>query len=57
MSVTDTGPIPATRTTTGQPKRRAPRRGNMMLGLLAWLIGIVFIIPIFWMVLTSLHIE
>jgi sorbitol/mannitol transport system permease protein len=57
MSVTDTGPIPATRTTTGQPKRRAPRRGNMLLGLLAWLIGIVFIIPIFWMVLTSLHSE
>jgi sorbitol/mannitol transport system permease protein len=57
MSVTDTGPIPATRTDTGQPKRRAPRRGGLLLGLLAWLIGIVFIIPIFWMVLTSFHSE
>jgi sorbitol/mannitol transport system permease protein len=57
MSITDTGPIPATRTTTGQPKRRSPRRGNLMVGLLAWLVGIIFIIPIFWMVLTSFHSE
>jgi sorbitol/mannitol transport system permease protein len=57
MSVTNTGPIPATRTTTGQPKRKTARRGNLLLGLLAWLTGIVFIIPIFWMVLTSFHSE
>ena len=28
-----------------------------MLGVLAWLVGLVFITPILWMVLTSLHSE
>ncbi|RYZ30634.1 MAG: carbohydrate ABC transporter permease, partial [Propionibacteriaceae bacterium] len=27
------------------------------MGLLAWVIGILFIIPVLWMVLTSLHSE
>jgi sorbitol/mannitol transport system permease protein len=29
----------------------------MLLGLLAWLVGILFIIPIIWMILTSFHSE
>jgi sorbitol/mannitol transport system permease protein len=38
------------------PVRRARRRGAA-LGLLAWLVGIVFFLPIAWMVLTSFHSE
>ncbi|MCQ4079950.1 carbohydrate ABC transporter permease [Streptomyces sp. RB6PN25] len=36
--------------------RRARRRGTA-LGLLAWLAGIVFVLPVLWMVLTSFHSE
>ena len=54
-SITDTRPIPATRTETG--RRRRQRRGSPALGLLAWVIGILFVLPILWMVLTSLHSE
>ncbi|WNI14438.1 carbohydrate ABC transporter permease [Actinacidiphila sp. ITFR-21] len=32
-----------------------PRRGGALLGLLAWVCGIVFFLPFAWMVLTSLH--
>jgi sorbitol/mannitol transport system permease protein len=56
-SITDTGPIPATRTETGRPRRRRKPQGGPALGLLAWVIGILFVIPILWMVLTSLHRE
>jgi sorbitol/mannitol transport system permease protein len=56
-STTDTRPIPATRTETGRPRRRRQRRGSPALGLLAWVIGILFVLPILWMVLTSLHSE
>jgi sorbitol/mannitol transport system permease protein len=56
-STTDTGPIPATRTETGRPRRRRRPRGGTALGLLAWVIGILFVLPILWMVLTSLHSE
>lgn len=56
-SITDTGPIPATRTETGQARRRRRLQGGVALGLLAWVIGILFVLPILWMVLTSLHSE
>ncbi len=56
-SITDTGPIPATRTETGRARRRRRLRGGTALGLLAWVIGILFVMPILWMVLTSLHSE
>ncbi|PZT69793.1 carbohydrate ABC transporter permease [Streptomyces sp. SW4] len=36
---------------------RARRRRGAGLGLLAWLLGIVFFLPIAWMALTSLHSE
>jgi len=48
--------------TTSVP-RRSPdpgsvaRRRRSALGLLAWLCGIVFFLPVAWMVLTSLHSE
>ena len=56
-SITETGPIPATRTTTGAPRRKRSAPAGMALGLLAWLIGILFFTPVAWMVLTSLHSE
>lgn len=52
------------------PRRKAPRPeiaiagtrtrtriGNSLLGLLAWVIGLLFVTPVLWMVLTSLHSE
>src|SRR5437016_3704451 len=56
-SITDTAPAPATRTTEGEPRRTRPPRGGLLLGVLAWLIGIVFVLPVLWMVLTSFHSE
>jgi len=55
--LTDVGPIPATRTPAGavRPDRRP--RGTVLVGVLAWLVGLVFILPIGWMVLTSFHSE
>ncbi|MFF4090575.1 carbohydrate ABC transporter permease [Streptomyces nigra] len=37
--------------------RRPSRRKGTGLGLVAWLLGIVFFLPIAWMVLTSFHSE
>jgi sorbitol/mannitol transport system permease protein len=31
------------------------RRQNPVLGLLAWVIGLLFVAPVLWMILTSLH--
>ncbi|GGO99890.1 carbohydrate ABC transporter permease [Wenjunlia tyrosinilytica] len=36
---------------------RAARRRGLALGLLAWLAGLAFFLPVAWMVLTSLHSE
>src|SRR6266567_2688030 len=46
-------PVAATATRTSR-KRRA---NGVLLGLLAWVIGVIFIIPVLWMVLTSFHSE
>jgi polyol transport system permease protein len=56
-SITDVAPVPATRTEEGAPRRVQKPRGNSLLGIVAWLIGILFVIPVLWMVLTSLHSE
>jgi sorbitol/mannitol transport system permease protein len=55
--ITDVGPIPATTTTSGKPRRDRRARGGVFLGLLAWMIGIIFVLPILWMLLTSFHSE
>ena len=57
MSVTDVGPIPATRTPGGAPRPDRKPRGTLVIGILAWLVGLVFIVPVAWMLLTSLHSE
>jgi sorbitol/mannitol transport system permease protein len=46
-------PVAATTTRT----RRKGRASGVLLGLLAWVIGVIFIIPVLWMVLTSFHSE
>jgi sorbitol/mannitol transport system permease protein len=56
-SVTDVGPIPATRTRAGTPRPDRKPRANAVLGIVAWLVGILFILPVAWMVLTSFHSE
>jgi sorbitol/mannitol transport system permease protein len=56
-AVTDVGPIPATRTRAGQPRPDRKPRGTLVFGIIAWLVGIIFILPIAWMVLTSFHSE
>ncbi len=50
----------ATKTSRKKSNARArntleSRRSNTILGLLAWLIGIIFVIPVLWMILTSFH--
>ena len=56
-TLTDVGPVPATRTPSGKPRRAAKPRGGMMLGVVAWFVGILFVLPILWMLLTSFHTE
>jgi sorbitol/mannitol transport system permease protein len=38
-------------------RRRPWARPNAWLGLLAWAVGLLFFVPVAWMVLTSLHTE
>ncbi|WP_326723938.1 MULTISPECIES: carbohydrate ABC transporter permease [unclassified Streptomyces] len=45
-----------TTTVTAPPPRRRARKGTA-LGVIAWLAGILFVLPILWMLLTSLHSE
>src|SRR3712207_1163678 len=56
-SITDTAPVPATRTPEGTPRRPRRDRAGLGLGILAWLFGIAFVLPVLWMVLTSFHTE
>jgi len=56
-SLTDVGTVPATRTTAGQIRQPRKPRSGVFLGVLAWVIGIIFILPILWMLLTSFHSE
>ena len=56
-SLTNVGPVPASRTNAGKARKPRKPRSGLMLGVLAWLIGIAFIVPILWMVLTSFHSE
>ena len=56
-SITDVGPVPATRTPGGAPRPDRKPRGTVVVGILAWLVGLLFIVPVAWMLLTSLHSE
>ena len=56
-TITDVGPVPATRTPDGRPKEKRRERTGALLGVLAWVIGLLFVLPILWMLLTSFHRE
>jgi polyol transport system permease protein len=56
-TVTDTAPVPATRDERGRPVKKRQEGANVWLSLLAWIVGILFVLPVLWMVLTSFHSE
>jgi sorbitol/mannitol transport system permease protein len=56
-AVTDTAPVPATRDQRGRPVKKRREGANVWLSLLAWVVGILFVVPVVWMVLTSFHTE
>jgi sorbitol/mannitol transport system permease protein len=56
-TITDTAPVPATRDERGRPVKKRREGANVWLSLLAWVVGILFVLPVLWMVLTSLHSE
>jgi sorbitol/mannitol transport system permease protein len=56
-AVTDTAPVPATRDERGRPVKKRREGANVWLSLLAWVVGILFVLPVLWMVLTSFHSE
>ena len=45
------------RASNDRVRRRGSSKANIALGLLAWVIGIIFVFPVVWMLLTSLHSE
>ena len=56
--------VPAPSKTAAQRKKSSAggpslgsRRGNVIAGIAAWAIGILFVFPVVFMVLTSLHSE
>jgi sorbitol/mannitol transport system permease protein len=56
---TATTTIPGTNVSTarGERRRREMKRSSPLWGLLAWIVGLLFVAPVLWMVLTSLHSE
>jgi len=54
MAVTTSTP-PDTHEPAAPPEPRRPKRSaaNVWLGVIAWIVGIAFFFPVFWMVLTS----
>jgi sorbitol/mannitol transport system permease protein len=56
-TVTETGPVPATRDQRGAEVKKRRERGGLWLTLAAWIIGVLFVLPVVWMVLTSFHSE
>jgi len=56
-TATETAPVPAARDERGRPVKKRPEGANIWLSLLAWVVGILFVLPVLWMVLTSFHSE
>jgi sorbitol/mannitol transport system permease protein len=55
--ITETAPIPATRTLGGARRSKRRDRAGLFLGIVAWLVGLLFVMPVLWMILTSFHSE
>jgi sorbitol/mannitol transport system permease protein len=53
--MTATLEAPRTAIPTAHPPRRNPT--GTLLTILAWVVGVLFVLPVLWMVLTSLHSE
>lgn len=45
------------RTTVKSPRKRPSRVGSSWLGVVAWVVGLIFVTPVLWMILTSFHSE
>ena len=56
MSATATATTPGTQQAQGIQHRKKPR-SHILLSATAWIVGILFILPVLWMVLTSFHSE
>jgi sorbitol/mannitol transport system permease protein len=56
-TITDTAPVPAAHDERGRPVKKRREGANVWLSLLAWIVGILFVLPVLWMVLTSFHSE
>ena len=54
-TITDTAA--ATTAPRAEPVGRRRERSGVWLSLLAWVVGILFVLPVLWMVLTSFHTE
>jgi sorbitol/mannitol transport system permease protein len=54
MAVTTSSePEEQTTEATAEPRRQKRSAANVWLGVIAWIVGIAFFFPVFWMVLTS----
>jgi sorbitol/mannitol transport system permease protein len=57
-TTTKTAPAPPAATPpTRVAQAPRPKRSGVVFGVLAWAVGLVFVVPVLWMVLTSLHSE
>jgi sorbitol/mannitol transport system permease protein len=54
---TSSAPEERTRETAPEPRRKKTSAANVWLGVVAWVVGIAFFFPVFWMVLTSFKTE
>jgi sorbitol/mannitol transport system permease protein len=57
MTATSTAAAPGRAGTPAVPNPPKKDRAGPWLSLLAWVVGILFVLPVVWMVLTSLHSE
>ena len=53
-AATEAAPRPQAVAAGAPPRRNV---GSMVLGIVAWVVGFLFVAPVLWMVLTSLHSE
>jgi sorbitol/mannitol transport system permease protein len=49
--------VQARRRSSARSRQHGSRAGNTIAGLVAWVVGLLFVFPVLWMVLTSLHSE